>query len=197
MIDKVCSIQKCNKPSHAHGYCSMHNHRIERYGSPSTVKIILHDDLKRFWSKVDKKGVNECWNWTRGKHHGYGNFHIRKNGIDKIVVATRYSWEITNGAIPDGLLVCHKCDNRACVNPNHLFLGTYSDNSQDRDTKNRFIKLKGEDNGISKLTNKDVLAIRSEYTPHVYGSVKKLADKYKVSITHIHRIIKRSVWFHI
>lgn len=194
---KKCSIKDCNKPSHAHGYCSMHNHRIERYGNPDTVKIFLNDELKRFWSKIDKRGENECWDWTRGMHHGYGNFHIRRNNRDTVVVSTRYMWEITFGKIPDGFLVCHKCDNRACVNPSHLFLGTYDDNAKDRDSKNRFVKLQGEDIGTSRLTNDDILAIRKDYTPHKYGSVKNLANKYNISITHIHRIIKRKVWFHI
>ena len=175
----------------------MHNNRIERYGNPDTVKIFLNDELKRFWTKVDKKGINDCWNWLRGKHHGYGNFHIRVNGFDKVVVSSRYMWEITFGKIPNNLLVCHKCDNPACVNPKHLFLGTYKDNTDDRDRKNRFVKLQGEDVGTSKLTNEDILEIRKSYAPHAYGCVKKLANKYKVSVTHIHRIIKRKVWSHI
>jgi hypothetical protein len=87
----------------------------------------------RFWNKVNKKDKNKCWEWQAGKSNRYGAFKI--NG--RTIGAHIFSWEIHNGKIPDGLFVCHKCDNPGCVNPDHLFLGTNKDNCDDRDKKKR------------------------------------------------------------
>lgn len=91
--------------------------------------------MKRFFDKVNK--TDECWEWNaalRGKT-GYGAFKL--NG--KVIDAHRISYELHNGIIPNGMHVCHTCDNRKCVNPNHLFLGTYKDNHQDGVNKGRII----------------------------------------------------------
>jgi hypothetical protein len=93
--------------------------------------------MKRFFDKVEK--TDYCWNFVGACRSGYGS--IRVGG--KLVSAHRLSYEIHFGIIPVGMLVCHKCDNRRCVNPDHLFLGTQRDNMQDCINKKRFVFTKG------------------------------------------------------
>ena len=93
-------------------------------------------DYKRFMSKItNSKG---CWLWNAGKNYkDYGNFSITINGCTKTYRAHRFIYEHVNGPIPEGLLVCHTCDTPRCVNPNHLWLGTVSDNAVDSVNKKR------------------------------------------------------------
>lgn len=92
--------------------------------------------MNRFWSKVNIGAIDECWEWIASKDTG-GYGHLKCNGVMKR--AHRCSWELVNGNIPYGLFVLHKCDNRACVNPKHLKLGTHKHNMDDMVEKDRTI----------------------------------------------------------
>lgn len=122
--------------------------------------------------------------------YGYGKAH--HNG--KALGAHRLAWIKAHGAIPPGMLVCHACDEPACVNPRHLFLGTWGDNTRDRDVKGR--NAKGERVGQAKLTARKVLAIRERYAR---GDISQaaLAAKFGVGQVTVHHIVTRFTWKHI
>jgi len=144
---------------------------------------------ERFWGKVDKRGSNECWEWTGAKSSGYGGIRDGK----KVVYAHRVSWELHNSPIPDGLWVLHHCDNRGCVNPGHLFLGTKADNVHDMMAKGRGIYVRGEANGQTKLTEKEVHEIR---TLLAMGKLSRriIGEMYGVSQQTISCINTGSAW---
>jgi len=145
----------------------------------------------RFWSKVDKRGPDECWEWKAGcVSNGYGRF--RFNG--KKQQAHRVAWQLEHGPIPKGMFVCHTCDNRLCVNINHLYLGDHKDNMDDMVAKGR--QAKGEDIRQSKLTEAEVVAIRTLYATGEY-TYRGLAKMFNVNATTISLIVRYKIWTHI
>jgi hypothetical protein len=135
---------------------------------------------ERFWRKVNVRGPDECWEWTGERTKGgYGSFKMD----GKRYGAHRLSYELHNGVHPGSLFVCHKCDNRACVNPAHLFLGTTADNMLDMVRKGRQDK---------KLTDEQVIQIR--LLRKAGASLKAIAAKFGVTpmlISYIHRGLSR------
>ena len=139
--------------------------------------------------------TSNCWEWNGSKRGGYGRMIIgsRTDGTRKSVSAHRVSYELKYGEIPDGIEICHRCDNPCCVNPEHLFAGTRQDNIDDRQRKGRNITFVGEEQPRSKLTRKAVKDARWERA-YKGTSYQKLADKYGVSKKTILNAINGKTW---
>lgn len=151
-------------------------------------------DIERFWSKVDKKGDDECWDWTGGSKNkdGYGNFWLNK----KSVIAHRVSLFLATGTW--GECAIHSCDQPCCVNPKHLRWGTIQENMSDKVLKNRqYIPPPGELHHNSKLTEIEVLEIRAKYLDKNRGLVKDIVAEYGISISTFYAITSRRLWSHI
>ncbi len=144
----------------------------------------------RFRDQTQKSEENGCLEWVGATaDNGYGV--VGNSG--KKHYAHRIAWERHHGPIPDGLCICHHCDNKKCVRIDHLFLGTHADNAKDRDDKGRNNAPKGEDHGMAKLTAETVLKIREEYATGLF-SQKQLAIIHGVSQGLIGMIVTRKIW---
>lgn len=134
----------------------------QQTGNPIYAYLRNHKNrvtfAERFWLKLDKNAPGGCWLWKGAVgQNGYGEVQKDKQKH----YTHRVAYELTYGAIPNGLYVCHTCDVRHCCNPQHLWLGTNADNIRDAARKGRLNR--GERNGSSRLTRGDVIAIRAEY----------------------------------
>lgn len=157
-------------------------------------------NVARFWEKVDRQGINECWEWQAYRNaDGYG--HLGKVSDDLgTQLAHRISWCIHLGEIPLGWMVLHRCDNPPCVNPIHLFLGNGKLNMLDCVSKGRLGDnsdlVSGERNGMAKLTEDDVREMRRLHLEQGLSGYR-LAKKFGVHKQHAYDILARRYWAHI
>lgn len=152
-----------------------------------TCRVASKRSPEAFWERVDRSG-EDCWPWKSGSpDEGYGAFKMD----GRTILAHRRAWEITYGAIPDGALVLHRCDNRRCCRPEHLFLGSYHDNAQDMVGKDRH--LWGDRNPRSRLSAGDVLEIDRLIGAKVL-TLDAIARRFRVSRSTVSAIKQRIVW---
>jgi hypothetical protein len=150
----------------------------------------------KFWSLVVKgRNPEDCWTWTGSTNgSGYGRTSIATKHYGKILIQLtgthRISWELCRGSIPKGFVVCHHCDNKICVNPNHLFIGTQRENIQDCARKNR-IRF-GERNNTTKLTYDQVLEIKKRRRRG--EKMRCLAEEFGLCESTVYRIMSGTIW---
>lgn len=140
--------------------------------------------IREFWDRVDKGAENDCWEWSAGSNgNGYGRVWFN----NKTWYAHILAWCLANSEEPKrGMYVCHRCDNRPCCNPNHLFLGTPKANAIDAQIKGRMAR---------KLTRENVLEIRSRYEPrHPTNGCRQLATEFGVDKAMVSRIVLGKAW---
>jgi hypothetical protein len=133
---------------------------------------------------------NGCWEWLGGRQSGgYGTFTAYPR---RSVKAHRFAYELAVGPIPPGLYVCHRCDNRGCVNPAHLFLGTHQDNMDDRTRKGRGWNPSGEANPRAKLTYARADQIRRRRREGL--KLRELEAEFGLSRATIDRVVAGKAW---
>jgi hypothetical protein len=191
----VCKIDGCSRKTVGRGLCGNHYNKFMKYGDPLATRPkgpkpgSGRPILERFWECVNK--TNGCWEWMGYcDPQGYGRLNI-----DNVpVLAHRISWELHYGPITPKQLVCHKCDNPKCVNPDHFFLGDQAANNADKHAKGRFRYgvSRGEAHGCSKLTEAQVREILASS-----GKSEDVAALYGVSGRTIREIRNRTTWRHL
>lgn len=166
---------------------------VGRSGWLMSKKKRIKSFVDRFWSKVRK--TKKCWLWVGSiRDNGYGVISKSRSHLltsHREEYAHRVSWKITRGPIPVNRCVLHKCDNRRCVRPSHLWLGTNKDNTHDMYSKGR--AASGERHGTAKLTEKLVAEIRRV---HAEGGAtqRELSLKYEVSQGTINSVLSGKLW---
>ena len=137
-------------------------------------------ELRQIFSKITRKGQDECWDWTGNLARGYGQVNIKGRSI----LVHRLIYRILVGPIPSDRILCHWCNNKRCCNPDHLYLGTYQTNNIDAVHMGK--------SGV-KLSVEKVKMIRGYWETGQYSQIQ-LGELFGVSNTSIHKIVKKKTW---
>lgn len=190
-MEKKCSADGCERDAKTKGYCQKHYLRFLKYDDANYTKRCPPDTpIKDRLIRNRDVDENGCWIWTGYiEDGGYGVMHVK----DVLRRTHIWSYETFVGEIPEGLVVCHKCDVKTCFNPDHLFLGTLQDNVADMVKKGR--TAKGENHSKAKLKNDQVIEI---YKTQFTGLTNtKAAEMYGVTQSVISKIRNKKIWTHI
>lgn len=194
---RACSVDGCYAKHFGMGFCNKHYRRWRAHGDPLVDARAQRTPIAdRFWPKVEKS--DGCWIWTGCRcNRGYGQ--IGTGGKTAHTTAHRVSYELNKGPIPDGMHVLHSCDNPPCVRPDHLFLGTHTDNMRDM-----WAKQRGRCDGAGKVGSKNP---RSVLTEEVVAEIRRMATsgaKHKaiaeifgVTRQAISYVVRRETWKHV
>mgnify|MGYP001607602161 CR=1 FL=1 len=212
---RTCSVEGCVSAVSGHGYCNRHHLRWQRHGDPmhewDGTQPKRRATSATFYARAKRDGPTSphadgaCWVWTGAlDKKGYGTSNVHGESER----AHRASWIWTNGSIPDGACVLHKCDNPPCVNPAHLFLGTHADNNKDRAAKGRSFKgynrpkppprspPRGEDAWHAKLTEAQVREVRVLLAEGRL-SMRAIGRTYGIAHESVRKIAKGLSWKHV
>jgi hypothetical protein len=189
MSDRTCSVEGCDRPYEARGFCRTHYNKFRRHGDPLWTPP-SHEE--RFWSRVEKGP--DCWEWM-GKKHPRDRYGLVRqyDSPGKDAYAHRLSFAMHFGSIPETLCVLHRCDNPPCVRPDHLFLGTRAENNEDKLQKRRHAY--GSGHAHAKMTEEQILEIRAKFASGI--SQAELASQYGLGRPAINLIVRRKVWKHL
>jgi predicted XRE-type DNA-binding protein len=169
--------------------------RNRRFCSRSCIRGKPLAAFERVMRRTTIGGESDCWEF-------HGGSTTCRSGHRQVFVdggmrqSHRVVWEHHNGPIPDGMKVCHTCDNPPCMNPRHFFLGTIADNNADRDAKGRHVALRGEDNGFARLTAAQVLDIRRMADARAITQ-KQIGAMFGIRQSHVSLIYLRRIWAHV
>lgn len=191
----ACVVQDCIKLQYGQQpYCLMHYQRVRKHGDPHITKRTYRlgtgdTQIERFWSLVNKNTSTGCWEWTGNLYAtGYGSYYFdgktrRAHRIAMFLTTKRWATQF----------ILHSCDNRLCVNPEHLREGNAKDNAADAVARHR--TPQGEKHGSAKLTGDQVVAIRDAYKTGIRQ--QRLADIFNIHQAHVSDIVNYKRWGHI
>lgn len=192
-----CTMDGCSKTvypkSLKKGLCRTHYNQqdLQKRRKPDFKSLQEETIEEKFWKKVKRQNADDCWEWQSAlDKDGYGNFFFRKQKVR----AHRYSYALHHHAIVAKQYVLHKCDNRKCVNPNHLFLGNAKSNYDDAKEKAR--NTRGSLSGLAKLDEDKVAYVLTSHSQH-FKSQQQLADELGVTRQAIGYILRGATWKHV